>query len=287
MTNESRAQATVPRTDAPLRRAGVVYERVGPVVTLTLDSPAERNALHTERMDALIDFFGRLATEPLLKVVLIRARGPMFCPGADLGWLRPSEPGMDERIDASLLTLNAALVRLQALPAVIVAAVHGAVAGGGLGLMNVADLVIASEETKFSLAYARIGATPDIGASCHLTRLVGERRALELLLLSESFGAERARELGLVNFAVPAASFEHDVDRLVQRLAQGPRGAHAAIKRLVRGARNQGYAEQLDAERRELVASVQGFEFGEGVSAFLERRAPRFDGPQTRPPVQA
>jgi len=282
MTNELGASAAEP-ADTPLRRSGVVYERKGSVVTLTLDSPEDRNALHAQRLEALLGFFARLAAEPALKVVLIRARGPMFCPGADLGGLRPSEPGTDARLDTSLSTLGAALLRLRELPAVVVAAVHGAVAGGGLGLMNLADLVIASEDTKFSLAYARIGATPDFGVSHHLTRLVGERRALELLLLSESFDAKRARELGLVNISVPAVDFEREVERLTQRLARGPAGSHAAIKRLVRAAHANGLAAQLDAERRELVAAARGAEFGEGVRAFMERRAPRFEDPADVP----
>lgn len=268
--------------DAPLRRSNVVYERTGAVVTLTLDGPDDRNALNTERMVTLAEFFDCLAAEQGVKVVLIRARGPMFCPGADMGWLQPSEPGMDKRIDAGLSPLNAALVRMRELPAVVVAAVHGAVAGGGLGLMNLADLVIASEDTKFSLAYSRIGATPDIGATHYLTRLVGERRALELMLLSESFGVERARELGLVNFSAPAVDFDRAVDRLVARLASGAGGAQAAIKRLVRAAHDNDFAIQLDLERRELVSAAQGPEFGEGVRAFVERRAPRFEDPGER-----
>ncbi|CAG4896525.1 enoyl-CoA hydratase/isomerase family protein [Paraburkholderia saeva] len=275
MTTHSSGSKTR-QPDEPLRRSNVVYERTGPVVTLTLDSPVDRNALNTERMVTLAEFFDRLATEPTLKVVLIRARGPMFCPGADMDWLRPSKPGMDSRIDAGLTPLNAALVRLRELPAVIVAAVHGAVAGGGLGLMNLADLVIASEDTKFSLAYSRIGATPDIGATYYLTRLVGERRALELLLLSESFGVERARELGLVNFSAPAADFERTVDQLVERLACGAGDAQVAIKRLVRAAHVNEFGVQLDAERRGLVAAAQGSEFSEGVRAFVERRPTRF-----------
>jgi 2-(1,2-epoxy-1,2-dihydrophenyl)acetyl-CoA isomerase len=255
----------------------VSYQSVGSVVTITIDSPATRNALDEQVVDALAEVFLRLEQEPRLEVVLIRARGKMFCPGADLAWLRPGEPGMEQRMDAVLAALNPAMVRLRRLPAIIVAAVHGAVAGGGVGLMNLADLVVASDDTRFNLAYTRIGGTPDLGATWYLPRLVGERRAMELLLLSDSFDAHRALALGLVNFVVPATEFAREVDLLVERLARGPAGAYATVKRLSYGAFHSSLEDQLEAERRELVAAGSRWEFKEGVQAMAEKRAPRFD----------
>jgi 2-(1,2-epoxy-1,2-dihydrophenyl)acetyl-CoA isomerase len=256
----------------------VAYEAAGPVVTITLDSPATRNALDGRIIAALADAFLRLEQEPGLRVALLRANGRMFCPGADLGWLRPGETGMADRMDSVLATLHPALLRLRCLPAIVVAAVHGPVAGGGIGLMNLADLVIAADDATFSLAYTRIGGTPDLGATWHLPRLIGERRALELLLLSDGFDARRAQELGLVNFVVPAAEFVGAVDRLVERLAHGPAGAYATVKRLSYGAFDASLDEQLEAERRAIVAAADGWEFREGVQALLEKRPPRFDG---------
>src|SRR5690606_29114874 len=127
----------------------------------------------------------------------------------------------------------------------VVTAVHGSVAGGGLGLMNAADLVLAASNTKFSLAYSRIGATPDLGASFYLPRLLGERRAMELLLLSEPFDAQRAVELGLVNFVVPHQHFDEETDALVKRLLGGPPQAFSSIKRLVYGAHEALLHDQL------------------------------------------
>lgn len=247
------------------------------VATICLDAPAARNAIDMALSDELIAAIERLRSEPGLRVVLVRANGPMFCPGASMAFLAPESPGMAERVDTLLRALNPALASLRELDAVIVAAVHGAVAGGGMGLMNLADLVIAAEGTKFSLAYSRIGATPDLGASWYLPRLVGERRALELMLLSDTFDAQRAHELGLVNFVHPVEQFEQEVSRLVDRLRSGAAQAHGAIKRLARRASESTLAEQLDAERAEIVAAASGNEFREGVRAFVERRAPDFD----------
>jgi 2-(1,2-epoxy-1,2-dihydrophenyl)acetyl-CoA isomerase len=203
----------------------------------------------------------------------------MFCPGADLEWLRPLEEGAEQRIDELLPRLNPLLAHLRELPMIVVAAVHGAVAGGGLGLMNAADIVIASSETKFNLAYSRIGATPDLGATFYLPRLIGERRAMELMLLSDSFDAARARELGLVNFVASQETFDAEVDHLVKRLLDGPSEAHASIKRMIYAPTVSDLALQHEAERRNLLAAVRGAELGEGVRAFVSKRAPRFNAP--------
>lgn len=246
------------------------------IATITLDSAATRNTIDMAMSDAMIAAIDQLTLRSDLRVVLVRANGPMFCPGASMDFLRPDLDGMDTRVDALLARLNPALARLAQTPAVILAAVHGAVAGGGLGLMNLADLVLASDDTRFSLAYSRIGATPDLGATWYLPRLIGERRALELLLLSEPFDAARARELGLVNFVHPRETLDTAARTLAQRLRDGPAGAHAAIKRLIRRARGSSLAQHLDAEREEIVQAARGSEFAEGIRAFIERRAPTF-----------
>jgi 2-(1,2-epoxy-1,2-dihydrophenyl)acetyl-CoA isomerase len=141
--------------------------------------------------------------------------------------------------------------------------------------------VIAADDTMFNLAYTRIGATPDLGLTWHLPRLVGERRALELMLLCDVFRAERAREIGLVNLVVPAADFAREVESLIDRLARGPARAYAAVKRLSYAALDTPLGTQLSAERCELLAAIAGPEFREGMQAIAERRAARFglDGP--------
>lgn len=251
---------------------------------LCLDSPANRNALDGRNIEQLMAAIDQVARTPSVQVLLICARGAMFCPGADMGWLRPAEAGFSERIESLLAPFNAALERLRTLPAIVVTAVHGSVAGGGLGLMNVADLVLAAGNTKFSLAYSRIGATPDLGASFYLPRLLGERRAMELLLLSEPFDAQRAVEIGLVNFVVPPERFDEKTDALVKRLLGGPPQALSAIKRLVYGAHEVSLHDQLAREADCLVAATRGTEFREGIRAFLAKQAPNFASPQQQVP---
>lgn len=246
------------------------------LATVTLNSPATRNALGGRLNDDLASALAEVLDARDVRVAVIRATGPMFCPGADLAWLQPEQPGAPARIEGVLDALNPLFARLRASPMIVVAAVHGAVAGGGLGLLNVADLVIAAHSTRFNTAYTRIAATPDLGATYWLPRLAGERRALELLLLTDGFDAVRAQALGLVNFVVPAGSFDLEVDKLLRRLLAGPPDAFAAVKQLVYQAHDNDLATHLHHERQRLVAAAAQPEFAEGVRAFVEKREPRF-----------
>lgn len=258
------------------RGSPVRLEVTDGIAILTLDDPKGRNAIDAAGGAALIDAIDRVVADARVRVLLLRAEGPMFCPGASMAFLQPERPGMDARIDGLLSRLNQSIVRLADSKLIVVAAVHGAVAGGGIGLMNLADLVLAADDTRFSLAYSRIGATPDLGATWHLPRLIGERRALELLLLSDSFDARHALDIGLVNAIHPPGDLDEAAMGLARRLRLGPASAQVAIKRLVRGAHARSLADQLQAERLTIVAAASGPEFAEGVRAFLDQRPPHF-----------
>mgnify|MGYP002622210113 CR=1 FL=1 len=153
-----------------------------------------------------------------------------------------------------------------------------AVAGAGVSIATNLDLAIAAQDTVFNLAYARIGASPDCGASFSLPRLVGLRRALEIALLSEDIGAAEALALGLVNRVVPAAELEAETARLAARLAAGAPAAQGRIKRLMRQSLERDLQTQLDAEARAFAECAATEDFAGAVAAFLERRAPHFNG---------
>jgi 2-(1,2-epoxy-1,2-dihydrophenyl)acetyl-CoA isomerase len=261
---------------AERREDPVLLDIADGLATITLNRPGRNNGINAVWAEHLSRFVEQIATTPDLRVLLIRGNGPRFCVGADLDWLRLGEAGAASRINRILLDLNSSLMTLRSLPLIVVAAVHGAAAGGGFGLMNAADLVIASSDTQFTSAYTRIGGTPDCSLSYVLPRIVGERRALEMMLLPELFDAATAQRLGVVNFVVLKDSFDAEVAKLVKRLLDGPSQAYAAVKRLTYASLSASLADQLDAERRAMVAMSAWRDFQEGVSAFVEKRAPRF-----------
>jgi 2-(1,2-epoxy-1,2-dihydrophenyl)acetyl-CoA isomerase len=218
-----------------------------------------------------------------LRVVVIRGAGKHFMAGGDLrtfeGELAKPPEKRKEDFRRMIARLHSAIEALHRMPHPVVARVQGAVAGFGLSLMNACDLVVAAEDTYFASAYRSIALTPDGGGSWALPRLVGTRRAMEILLLGERFDARRALDMGLVNRVVPAAELDAATASVVQALAQGPVRAIRNAKRLVRESLARSLSAQLDAEAVSFGDCAATADFAEGIRAFLDKRPARF-GPQ-------
>jgi 2-(1,2-epoxy-1,2-dihydrophenyl)acetyl-CoA isomerase len=174
--------------------------------------------------------------------------------------------------------LHAAMTVLARVDAPIVAAVRGSAAGAGLGLVCAADIVVAAAGTKFAFAYSAIGFTPDGGTSWNLPRLVGLRKAQELALTNRVIDAAEAERIGLVTTVVADDALDPTADALAATLATGPTRALGVTKRLLRTAYDVAFEERLAVESLELSRSAGTSDGREGVAAFLDKRAPRFDG---------
>ena len=255
----------------------VLLERRDGVATLTLNRPAALNVLDDAMVDALIDTTGTIAADRSLRVVVVAGAGKHFMAGGDIrtfAKLASAPPADRQRAFQRLVErVHVAIETLARIPQPVVARVQGAVAGFGLSLMNACDLAIAADDAYFASAYRQIGLTPDGGGSWSLPRIVGQRRALEIFLLGERFGAADALRLGLVNRVVPLAELDAAV---AASLAVGPPAALAGVKRLVRGSSGASLAEQLQAEAVSFGAMSATPDFVEGIEAFLAKRAPRF-----------
>lgn len=165
---------------------------------------------------------------------------------------------------------------LQSLPQPVIASVRGACAGFGLALMAGCDLAIAADDARFTTAYAGIALSGDGGASYFLPRIVGRRKAAELLLLAERFDAAEAARLGLVNRVVPTAELDAEVARMAARLRAGPRHAYAEIKRLLIESHDAALEAQLQSEAEAFARCTATVDFGEGINAFFAKRKPAF-----------
>jgi 2-(1,2-epoxy-1,2-dihydrophenyl)acetyl-CoA isomerase len=160
----------------------------------------------------------------------------------------------------------------------VLASVQGACAGAGFSILCAADLAVAADKARFSLAYAGIGASPDGGSTHFLPRLVGYKKAMELTLLPELFDAGTARALGLVNWVVPADQLAEETDRIARRLAEGPTRAYGEAKRLMNHSLERSIETQMEEELAAFARCAQTRDLAEGVAAFVEKRKAQFRG---------
>lgn len=246
------------------------------VAIVTLNRPRVLNAIDAELARGLGEAIARIARDGTVRAVLLRGEGRAFCAGGDVARFLEGDP--TAAIEAIIDPLHAALRALDVLKLPTVAAVHGPVAGAGFSLAMACDLCIAAQNAVFTMAYSRIGASPDGSSTYRLPRLVGERKALELALLAEPVDAAGALALGLVNRVVPDADLATEALSLARRLAEGPTAAYARIKHLVGHSLANDLSTQLDLEREAFLAGTRTADFREGAGAFLAKRPARFEG---------
>jgi enoyl-CoA hydratase len=244
------------------------------VLTLTLDRPAQLNALTDEMSDALASELEEAAAYDGVRVVVLRGAGRAFCAGADIaGSERPM------RLDVRALDRANRIVRaLTRLDKPVVAAVHGPAAGVGCSIALACDLAVAAESSTFLLAFARIGLMPDGGSSASVAASIGRARAMRMALLAEPLTGREAYDAGLVSHLADDDAFEVVVADVVARLAAGAPLAQAATKRAVNAAAYAGLDAALDRERTGQTLLLRTNDAAEGMRAFAERRAPDFEG---------
>jgi 2-(1,2-epoxy-1,2-dihydrophenyl)acetyl-CoA isomerase len=209
------------------------------------------------------------------RAVLLTANGRSFCAGGDLKEFGGKDDIADH-IKEVLSYLHPAIERLDSLDVPVVAAVRGSAAGAGLGLACAADIVLAAPDAKFVSAYTRIGLSPDGSTSYSLPRLVGVRRALELVLTNRILDASEAQEWGIVTRIVADEQLDAEASDLAERLAAGATAGLGAARRLVRDSLGRTLAHQLDMEAEAIFRSASDSNAKEGIAAFLEKRPPNY-----------
>jgi 2-(1,2-epoxy-1,2-dihydrophenyl)acetyl-CoA isomerase len=260
----------------------VQLDRDHAIATLTLNRPESLNALDSAMIDALIGHCAALAADDGVRCVIIKGAGRHFMAGGDIRSFNaeldsaPAERG--QHFKHMVEHMHVAIESLQRMPHPVLASVHGAVAGFGLSLMCACDLAIAAESSYFTSAYRHLGLTPDGGATYTLPRLVGLKKAMEIVLLGDRFLAAEALRLGLVNRVVVDNELDRATHELAIALATGPVLALRNGKRLLNQSRVQSLSAQLQLEAESFGACAVTEDFEEGVRAFLAKRSPHFSG---------
>jgi 2-(1,2-epoxy-1,2-dihydrophenyl)acetyl-CoA isomerase len=250
------------------------------VGVITLNRPEVLNAL-TEKVGQ--EFLTGVAEVRDLgaRAIVLTGAGRAFCAGGDLRAMQTiaeRKGRVDAFFDEPLGLLNECISIIRRSPLPFIAAVNGAASGGGCNLALACDLVVAGESARFNQAFIKVGLSPDCGGTFILPRLVGWKRATELMMTGDIIPAQRALEIGMINAVVPDAELMARALAMAEKLAQGPTAAMGRIKELLEASATNDYGGQLELERTAQIQSGQTKDFREGVAAFIEKRPPKFVG---------
>lgn len=247
---------------------------------ITLNRPNSLNALTTEVgrefQAAVSDARGSGA-----RAIVLTGAGRAFCAGGDLREMQrlaEREGKVEAFFDEPLRLLNECILLIRHTPLPFIAAVNGAASGGGCNLALACDLVVAGENARFNQAFIKIGLVPDCGGTFILPRLIGWKRATELMMTGEVVTAARALEMGMINAVVPDEELLARALAMAEQLAQAPTAAIGRTKELLEASATNDYGRQLELERKVQIQSGLTKDFREGVAAFIEKRPPKFVG---------
>jgi|SRR5688500_6658219 len=258
----------------------IQFEARGDVSVITLNRPESLNALTL----AVAGEFKTAVAEAVkqgARAIVLTGAGRAFCAGGDLREMQKiaSQNGRVEAFfDEPLRELNDCIMLIRSTPLPFIAAVNGAASGGGCNLALACDLVIAGESARFNQAFVKIGLVPDCGGTFILPRLVGWRRATQLMMTGEVVSAAEALAMGMINAVVADDQLIAQTMAMAEALAGAPTAAIGRIKELLEGSANNDYGEQLELEREAQLKSGLTKDFKEGVAAFIEKRPPKFVG---------
>ena len=270
-------------------------ERDGEVGVITIDRRERFNSFDVQTAQDFRKAGLQFAREEKVRAVVIRGSGGAFCSGADLkyirsggnntelGYLKPEArevpSGYGEIFKQILEYLHSTISEIKRAPKPFIAAVDGVAAAGGFGIAMACDLVLASERASFEWAYPKTGLTGAESSTFFLPRLLGLRRAMELVLLNPRLDARRALEMGLITAVYPTERFEEEVMAVARRLASGPTRAYGIAKGLINQAAGVDRLDyHLDQELDNLARIADGSDFAQGLEGFLTKKAPTFSG---------
>jgi 2-(1,2-epoxy-1,2-dihydrophenyl)acetyl-CoA isomerase len=248
------------------------------VATLSFNRPQVFNAMDPEMMVQFRAAAERVERDAAVRALVLRGEGKAFVSGGDVALFHQRIEELPEAIVRWGRDMHFAILALRRMAKPVLASVQGACAGAGFSILCAADLAVAADDARFSLAYAGIGASPDGGSTHFLPRLMGYKKAMELTLLPELFDAGSAMGLGLVNWVVPADQLAQETDRIARRLAKGPTRAYGEAKRLMNHSLERSIETQMEEELTAFARCAQTRDLAEGVAAFVEKRKAQFRG---------
>jgi 2-(1,2-epoxy-1,2-dihydrophenyl)acetyl-CoA isomerase len=260
----------------------ILFEQVDGVAIIKLNRPHVLNAFTVEVLEEFAQALDLVeAADSTIRCVLLTGVGKAFSSGADLAASKVGNPGSDGKIDAGAVLeshFNPLFERLMKMPVPLVTAVNGAAAGAGCSFAIAGDIVIAAQSAYFLQAFVNIGLIPDVGSTWLLPRLIGKARAQAMMMLGRRVSAEEALDWGMIYQVSEDQDLMANAMSIATKLAKGPTKSLALIRHQVRSSYENTLTEQLQVERQDQLKAGQTADFVEGVSAFLQKRHPVFQG---------
>lgn len=247
-------------------------------VRIVLNRPDAANGINLAMAKELLQVAILCEQSAHLRAVLISANGKMFSAGGDVKAFAEAGDRAAAEIRELMVYLHAAIAQFDRLAAPVIIAVNGMAAGAGFSLACAGDIVLAAETARFVMAYTAIGLSPDAGASWHLPRLVGMRRAQELMLTNRRLSARDALDWGIVTRVIADDDLFTEAETLLSLLAEGPTSAYASVKRLLNVSLQNGLETQLELEAQAMAALVNSEDGKAGIAAFVAKAVPHFTG---------
>jgi 2-(1,2-epoxy-1,2-dihydrophenyl)acetyl-CoA isomerase len=256
----------------------LIFEVKDGLARLTLNRPKAANSLNVDLVRELLEVATICAEDSKIRAVLLTGAGRFFSAGGDLKNFAAAEDQVPKMVSETADTLHAAIAKFARMNAPIVAAVNGPAAGAGMSLACMTDIALAAESAFFTMAYTAAGLSPDGSSTYFLPRIVGIRRARELMLTNRRLSAAEALELGIVERVVPDDDLMAEAEKVARALANGPTLAFGAVKKLLLASQNAHLEDQMDAETNAITSMTRTSDGREGVAAFREKRMPNYKG---------
>ena len=255
----------------------IKFEKQGAIAKIELNRPDAANGLDTLMASELKQAAKLCDGDPELKAVVLSASGRFFCAGGDIKQMLSQGDAVGDAIKSLADDLHSAISILSRMQAALIVAVNGVAAGAGFSIALVGDIVLAGESASFTMAYTRAGLCPDGSSSYFLPRLVGLRRAQDLMLTNRTLSAVEAHELGLVTRVVSDDALQAEADKVASELALGARLSTAYVKKLLLASAGNDLETQMELEGQLVAQCAASPDGREGIQAFVEKRKPDFN----------
>jgi 2-(1,2-epoxy-1,2-dihydrophenyl)acetyl-CoA isomerase len=256
----------------------LLFDVQGGVAQITLNRPEALNSINLDMARDLMYAVLRCDEDPEIRAIVIHGAGSQFCAGGDLKTFAAQKERLPYYLKEVTTYLHAAVSRLIRMDSPVVAAVHGYAVGAGMGLAIACDVVVAAQSSRFNMAYTRVGLTPDGSSTYFLPRIVGLRRALELTLTNRMLSAQEALEWGIVTKVVKDEELLAQAQTFAKEFAAGAPKALGAAKRLLHSGWTETLETQMEHESQTIAAMSHTSDTLEGISAFLQKRSPKYKG---------